>query len=261
MVDFNALKAPFEPSKVSWRVGSIAKSTWDEKTGGKATALAYLDARDVMDRLDDVCGPAGWQCRYSHAEGKTVCDIGIMAMHPTIGTFEWIWKADGAGDSDIEAEKGALSDAFKRAGVRWGIGRYLYDIKTPWVKVDKWKKIEENEYERLATLLPNAGPSLKFLAPSGLAKTPGKFWSGASLLIPLKKEYADEAIKDGKWSSEAWEWWIDKFKEAIEKAPDRELLAKFQSDNQHILDQLPAEETFRFCEMCSVRAEQFKEYA
>src|SRR3546814_7926738 len=26
-----------------------------------AAALAYIDARDVMRRLDDVCGPAGWQ--------------------------------------------------------------------------------------------------------------------------------------------------------------------------------------------------------
>jgi hypothetical protein len=46
---------------------------------------------------------------------------------------EWIWKADGAGPSDMEADKGALSDAFKRAAVRFGIGRYLYDIKAPWV--------------------------------------------------------------------------------------------------------------------------------
>jgi hypothetical protein len=113
----------------------------------KGKALAYLDARDVMGRLDEVCGPGGWQCRYSHALNKTVCDIGVK-----VGD-EWVWKADGAGDSDIEAEKGALSDAFKRAGVRWGIGRYLYDIPSPWVAVNQWKQIEDAEHAKLEGLL------------------------------------------------------------------------------------------------------------
>jgi Rad52/22 family double-strand break repair protein len=37
----------------------------------------------------------------------------------------------------MEAEKGALSDAFKRAAVRWGVGRYLYEIKSPWITLEK----------------------------------------------------------------------------------------------------------------------------
>ena len=45
-----ALKEPFDPRIVSWRVGSTSK----DKT--KAMALAYIDARDVMKRLDDVMG-------------------------------------------------------------------------------------------------------------------------------------------------------------------------------------------------------------
>lgn len=148
MVDFDKLSAPFDPTVVLWRVGSMTK---DKK---KAMALAYMDARVVMDRLDDVCGPAGWQCRYSHANGKTVCDIAVKCGD------EWVWKADGAGDSDIEAEKGALSDAFKRAAVRWGIGRYLYEISSPWVEVDEWKKIKDHEYTKLENILINYGRKL-----------------------------------------------------------------------------------------------------
>jgi hypothetical protein len=110
------LAAPIDPTRVSWRVGA----TTGDKT--KGLALAYIDARDVMQRLDEVCGADGWQNDYPHANGKTVCRIGIK-----IGN-EWIWKANGAGDTDVEAEKGALSDAFKRAAVMWGIGRYLYDV-------------------------------------------------------------------------------------------------------------------------------------
>ena len=144
MIDFAELAAPFAPEKVSWRIGQMAKNS--ETPKGKA--LAYLDARDVMNRLDEVCGPGGWQNRYSHAENKTVCEIGIQVM-----PGEWAWKADGAGDSDIEAQKGALSDAFKRAAVRWGIGRYLYDIPSPWVAVNQWKQIEESEHAKLEALL------------------------------------------------------------------------------------------------------------
>jgi len=157
-IDFDALAAPFPPDKVSWRIGKMAK---DKPSG---MALAYLDARDVMGRLDEVCGPSGWQCKYSHAGNKTVCDIGI-----DVGDQDWVWKADGAGDSDIEAEKGALSDAFKRAAVRWGIGRYLYDIPSPWVAVNQWKQIEESEHAKLEALLERFTTEFEWGSPESRA--------------------------------------------------------------------------------------------
>lgn len=49
---------------------------------------------------------------------------------------QWIDKTDGAEDSDIEAVKGGLSDAFKRAAVKWNIGRYLYSFNTVWVAAE-----------------------------------------------------------------------------------------------------------------------------
>lgn len=147
---FARLAAPFPPERVSWRVGP----TSGDKS--KGIALAYIDARDVMDRLDTVLGPQSWQCRYPHANGKTVCEIGLLAAGPNGN--EWIWKADGAGDTDMEAEKGALSDAFKRAAVRWGIGRYLYDIDSPWVEIEQRGKsytIKQSEFAKLRRLLPS----------------------------------------------------------------------------------------------------------
>ncbi len=144
-IDLAKLREPFPPDRISWRVGS---TTADKSRG---MALAYIDARDVQDRLDAVCGPSGWQCRYPHAnDKKTVCEVGVK-----IGD-EWIWKADGAGDTDFEAEKGALSDAFKRAAVRWGIGRYLYDVDAPWVAIEpagKSFKIKESEQPKLRSIL------------------------------------------------------------------------------------------------------------
>lgn len=124
-----ALKRPFPPNQISWRVGSTTKDK------AKGVALAYIDARDVMRRLDEVFG-LNWQTRYSHAEGKTICEIGVRI------DGEWIYRAGGAGDTDIEAEKGAISDAFKRAAVMWGIGRYLYELPNEWVELDEYKRLK-----------------------------------------------------------------------------------------------------------------------
>jgi len=148
-IDFNALKEPFDPSLISWRVGAMTKDK------SKGIALAYIDARDVMDRLDDVCGVGGWQIKYSHANGKTIADIGIKI------DGEWIWKANGAGDTQVEAEKGAISDAMKRAAVVWGIGRYLYDVQNIWVDLDDWKKIKNPKDSRLVSALEKAAKGIR----------------------------------------------------------------------------------------------------
>ena len=97
---------------------------WREGPGHRN--LAYIDARYVMRVLDSaLVGPANWQCAYMFGPGtKVVCSIGVKV------DGEWIWKADGAGETDIEGEKGSFSDAFKRAAVRWGIGRDLYSMQS-----------------------------------------------------------------------------------------------------------------------------------
>jgi hypothetical protein len=118
---FDKLAAEFPRDAVSWRAQSVTKD------GKKAMALAYIDARDVMERLDGVCGPGNWQDRYEFAGPRTICYLSIKI------DGEWVTKADGAGDTAVEAEKGAISDAFKRAAVKWGVGRYLYALDAPWV--------------------------------------------------------------------------------------------------------------------------------
>lgn len=118
------LKEPFEPRFVKWRVGATNAA----KTQG--IALAYLDVREVMKRLDEIFGVTGWQVRYSHVTDKMV----VAEIGAKIGD-EWIWKANGAGDTQVEAEKGSLSDAMKRAAVVWGIGRYLYYLPNVWAKI------------------------------------------------------------------------------------------------------------------------------
>jgi hypothetical protein len=155
---FKALSAPFPADRVSWRVGS----TNGDKTRGMA--LAYIDARDVMARLDEVCGPSGWERRHPHVSGTTTCEIAIW-----IEGRGWVVKCDGAGDTQVEAEKGSLSDSFKRAAVNWGVGRYLYDLVSPWVELEQRGRtsvIKDSEHGKLRNLLDNYGRDLKPTPPA-----------------------------------------------------------------------------------------------
>lgn len=131
-MDISKLKQPFPESQISWRAQSVTKD------GNKALALAYIDARDVMNRLDDVIGPANWKDRYIDSGKRTYCTISIRASVFDELNTGWVSKSDAAGDSEVEAEKGAVSDAFKRAAVKWGIGRYLYDMPAPWVPCESY---------------------------------------------------------------------------------------------------------------------------
>lgn len=153
-MDLHKLKDPFPVNLISWRVGA----TNAKKNGGKATsgiALAYIDARDVMERLDTVCGIENYQVLHPHANGKTSCRIGIKIKD------EWIWKENGAGDSAMDAEKGAFSDSFKRAAVLWGVGRYLYDVPNIWVDLDDWGKIKNPADPRLMKALVEAAKGIR----------------------------------------------------------------------------------------------------
>ena len=127
------LAAPFPKQSVHWRAQSM------NRDATKAMALAYLDARDVQDRLDLVCGPENWQCEYTETpRGRIIARIGIRV------SSEWVWKSDGAGDTAVEGEKGGISDAFKRAAVPWGVGRYLYRLSAPWVPCETYEKSGKN---------------------------------------------------------------------------------------------------------------------
>ncbi len=118
-IDFEALRDPFPAEDIEWRVQSAG--TKGDKVWAKC--LAYIQSRAVMDRLDEVCKPINWQTRVEHTQGGFIAGIGIFI------NGEWVWKYDGAQSTDIEAVKGGISGAIKRAAVHWGIGRYLYNLK------------------------------------------------------------------------------------------------------------------------------------
>jgi len=126
------LKDLQEKLPYKWRVQSFSEYK------PECSCVAYVDSRDVQNLLDKVVWPENWQDEYYQVKNTMLCKIGIK-----IGD-EWVWKWDGGTETDIESEKGELSDSFKRAAVKWGVGRFLYDldiVKIPANEVkDKVKK-------------------------------------------------------------------------------------------------------------------------
>ena len=105
-----------------WRVQSA--KDWG------ADCVAYIDARDVQDLLDEVCGMDGWQVKYEEHKGNLFASIGVWCEEEK----HYMWKSDCGTESNVEKQKGEASDAFKRAAVMWGVGRFLYNM--PIIRLD-----------------------------------------------------------------------------------------------------------------------------
>jgi hypothetical protein len=127
MIDLAKLRERVPIHEIEWRIGSASKDTSGKKPWAKI--LCYIDARTLMDRLDAVVGPENWQDQYIQTAKGYLCSIGIKIAD------EWVWKQDAADSTDIEATKGGISDSFKRTGVKWGVGRFLYDTGTTWAEI------------------------------------------------------------------------------------------------------------------------------
>jgi hypothetical protein len=114
-----------------WRVQSFSKHK------PQAQCVAYIDARQVASLLDEVVGAENWQVDYKTVNGMLFAGIGIYINN------NWIWKWDAGTESEVEKEKGHVSDSFKRAGVQWGIGRFLYDLDIQYLNANE-KKVQGN---------------------------------------------------------------------------------------------------------------------
>lgn len=100
--------------------------------------LLYKDARVDMNILDETVGAANWQNKFYEHKGILFCSLGINTKHSIPDAPDrWVWKDDAGVESNTEAEKGNASDARKRAGFAWGIGRELYTSPFIWIPADK----------------------------------------------------------------------------------------------------------------------------
>lgn len=132
-IDWQRLAAPFPASDIEWKPGATTRDK------SKGLAMAYITARAVQERLDEVFGPGRWKNEFRPGpEGGVLCRIYFKNEEG-----EWVWREDGADNTDVEAIKGGLSNAMKRAGAALGIGRYLYKMPAQWVPLDDRGRFSE----------------------------------------------------------------------------------------------------------------------
>jgi hypothetical protein len=140
-----ALSVPPPEKRISWKLQAGYKKDPQTNKPTRGLVVAYIDARDVQDRLDQVVGAENWSDAYTVVEINpnrvsvecrlTVC--GVTKSDVGTGT------KSGKDDPGDNLAKGAYSDALKRAAVKFGIGRFLYDLEKFYVDLDADGKFAE----------------------------------------------------------------------------------------------------------------------
>jgi hypothetical protein len=144
------LKAPFNPEDISWKPQTV------DYKNNTALAVAYCDPRGYVDRLNEVFGVGGWSDSYTfiatpfnkfikgkaaykekpatedkQVPGNKVLCVCMLVVHPDSEKHNTGATVSSTGDSDASDENAATSaeaQAFKRAAMKLGLGRYLYDL-------------------------------------------------------------------------------------------------------------------------------------
>ncbi len=174
---YEKLKEKFPEKDLEFRVGA----TNSDKTMG--LALAYVQARAIQNRLDEVVGFENWKVSYKEIQGGFLCILSIRINN------EWIEKEDGANVTEFESVKGGISNAFKRvASSGFGIGRYLYNSRNSWYPIKKQgsgyvfaetPKLQLNE-EKQSTVQAETRPKTELQNNNEIIITFGKY-KGQSL--------------------------------------------------------------------------------
>lgn len=133
MKELRLLKA----NEIDVRIGTI-----NEKG---ATLLLYKDARVDMNILDE--SGVKWKRSHELINGNLFCTISIWDDE----IKEWISRQDVGVESNTEKEKGQASDAFKRAGFNFGIGRELYTAPFTWISSDTYTSFKNPATGKLGT--------------------------------------------------------------------------------------------------------------
>jgi len=139
-----------KPFPYDWRVQSFNK----DKT--KAICTSYVDARTVQTILDEKCAEHGytWEADYKEVCGVIFCGITLTSLNTLENKLlESVtrWDAGNRIENDegdkmyVQGGKSAASDAFKRAAVMFGLGRFLYDIAPMTLPADGYNVIDDKK--------------------------------------------------------------------------------------------------------------------
>lgn len=126
------LKKPFKQHEVEWRIQQAGIGANGQIY---CMVLAYIDARAIQNRLDDVFTPFGWEDSYEPVGSDFICTLTVRVNN------EKISKQNGATQTQVEGFKGGISNSFKRVCASgFGIGRYLYDLDVTFAEVSTQKQ-------------------------------------------------------------------------------------------------------------------------
>jgi hypothetical protein len=125
------LRRPPAPGAVRFKIQNAVE--------GAAQIAAYIDARLVYDRLDEVCGRR-WCAEFEALPDRLipppVDPQGQRLARPPL-YVRCRLKVCGVTREDVGEgadPKAAFSDAVKRAAVQFGVGRALYATRAPWLR-------------------------------------------------------------------------------------------------------------------------------
>lgn len=218
------LQEPFSLNDIEWRV---QRSGW---SGDKpwAMVLAYVNARAVMDRLDNVFGPHGWSDEYKHEANGVMCSLSCN-FNPDGTETEWITKQDGSPETQVEAFKGGISKALVRTAVKFGIGRYLYKLEANFAnctteKKNGWNKVYDKQKNKTFYWQPPQLPQWALPNSNEIIKDPSpqnKTQQKKELTEEMKIDFLEKMKLVGKETSQKTEDWLDK--EATHERISREI--------------------------------------
>ena len=132
-----ALEVPFDPSQIEWRVMNTTKNGQPMR----GQVVPYADQRAYTDRLNALFTPAGWTRKYAihtsanferSQDKKTVAKVLVSCELTIFGVGSHSATGEEFAD-DPNALTAAEAQAFKRAAVCFGLGRYLYYFTGSWV--------------------------------------------------------------------------------------------------------------------------------
>jgi hypothetical protein len=216
------------------------------KAKDKVQITAYIDARQVQDILDQYC-EHGWSNSFYEIAGGIFCKL---IIHGPIGETYIRSDAGSRIESDSTDQmfdqgfKAAASDAFKRAAVQFGVGRFLYDQPKMWLPCnEKGQPVDErgqviwelSEYmakqkagktasvkaTATATATPSASQTTNVVSPSAPAPaapqaTPAAPQADKSASQPEVKKMTDTILAE-----------MLKFIQEGKKDPVREAMGKY----------------------------------
>tara|TARA_R100001163_G_C4955818_1_gene121662 strand:+ start:95 stop:589 length:495 start_codon:yes stop_codon:yes gene_type:complete len=125
--ELSKLNVATPKGEIKYRPGSTFD--WAEKK--YARMLAYVDARYIQDKLDEIVGIGNWSNQFHRDEkGILYCTITIKFIRED-GSVDSVSKTDVGTESNVEQQKGEVSDSFKRCAVHFGLARDLYNLPDP----------------------------------------------------------------------------------------------------------------------------------